>query len=142
VISNLTNRATVLLNYKLGDTVTLGRAPCSCGRTLPVLEVLEGRTSDMVSLPAGQMVPSDVVLMGPQSVPGVVRLQLIQEDLRRFVVHVVCDAGADWDKVRQDLDNALRSRTNNDISVSIKRMDVIPLGPGGKFRPFIQRYVQ
>lgn len=37
VISNLTNRAPVLLNYRQGDTVTLGGEPCPCGRSLPTL---------------------------------------------------------------------------------------------------------
>ena len=32
VISNLTNPVTVLLNYKLGDVVTLGAEACPCGR--------------------------------------------------------------------------------------------------------------
>jgi len=140
LISNLTNRATILLNYKLGDVVTLGSAPCPCGRTLPTIELNECRTGDLVVLTGGRMILSDIVMKGPRAVPGVVQLQLIQEDLRRFVVNVFCDAGADWDKVRQDLDTALRSRLGHDISVSIKRMDSVPTEPGGKFRPFIQRY--
>ena len=54
VISNLTNRATVLLNYKLGDVVTLGGSPCPCGRSLPTIERIEGRADDLIVLPGGQ----------------------------------------------------------------------------------------
>lgn len=48
VISNLTNRATVLLNYKLGDVVPLGRSACHCGCTLPTIDVIEGRADDLI----------------------------------------------------------------------------------------------
>lgn len=41
VISNLVNRASVPLNYKLGDVVTLSAAQCACGRTLPTIETID-----------------------------------------------------------------------------------------------------
>jgi phenylacetate-CoA ligase len=43
VISSLDNRATVLLNYRIGDRGTLSPQPCPCGRSLPLLASLEGR---------------------------------------------------------------------------------------------------
>lgn len=43
VVSNLTNRATVLLSYRIGDLGALSAEPCPCGRTLPVLQQLAGR---------------------------------------------------------------------------------------------------
>ena len=48
VLSNLTNRATVLLNYQLGDRVTLAKELCPCGRTLPLIETIDGRSEDLV----------------------------------------------------------------------------------------------
>lgn len=50
VISNLVNRGTVLLNYRLGDRARLDRSPCACGRTtVRVAEVL-GRVADVIPL--------------------------------------------------------------------------------------------
>src|SRR5207247_3744739 len=37
VISNLSNRATVLLNFAVGDRGALDPTPCKCGRSLPLL---------------------------------------------------------------------------------------------------------
>jgi phenylacetate-CoA ligase len=54
VVSNLHNRATVLLNYKLDDIGSLAPEACSCGRSLPVLERLEGRSSDIIRLPGNR----------------------------------------------------------------------------------------
>jgi phenylacetate-coenzyme A ligase PaaK-like adenylate-forming protein len=40
VVSNLVNRATVLLNYRLGDIATKLSVPCPCGRSLPLLSIM------------------------------------------------------------------------------------------------------
>jgi phenylacetate-CoA ligase len=53
VVSNLRNRAMVLLNYRLGDRGILDPEPCPCGRTLPLLARFEGRRSETVVLPDG-----------------------------------------------------------------------------------------
>ncbi len=142
VISNLTNRATVLLNYKLGDVVTLGRPPCTCGRTLPIIERIEGRVNDLIVQPGGQMIHSSVLLGSIRAVPGVVQVQLIQEELRRFLLRAVCTGGADWEQIHQGLDAALRSILGDDISVAIELVDTIPPESGGKVRAAISRCIR
>src|SRR5262249_9189211 len=54
VISNLSNRATVLLNYRLGDVVTVSATACPCGRSLPTIDRIAGRADDLLRLPDGQ----------------------------------------------------------------------------------------
>ena len=44
--SNLVNRATVLLNYRMGDLAARLDGPCPCGRRLPMLSFIVGRTVD------------------------------------------------------------------------------------------------
>ncbi len=139
VISNLVNRATVLLNYKLGDLVALGESPCPCGRTLPTIERLAGRADGLIALPGGQKVHSLTVLSGLQAVPGVVQVQLTQEQLRRFLVLAVCTGETDWDQTRRDLDAAMRSTLGDDIALEARRVEAIPPGRSGKVRAVISR---
>ena len=49
VLSNLVNRGSVLLNYRIGDLGRISTAACACGRTTQVLADLEGRTSEYVA---------------------------------------------------------------------------------------------
>jgi phenylacetate-CoA ligase len=56
VVSNLVNRATVLLNYRLGDLAALAPDPCPCGRALPRLAGLHGRRDEWIDLPSGRTV--------------------------------------------------------------------------------------
>ena len=139
IVSNLTNRATVLLNYKLGDVVTLGSGPCPCGRTLPTIERVVGRSDDLLVLPGGQVGHALVVLEDLRAVPGVVQVQIVQEELRGFVLHVVCAPDTDWPLAARRLATAMYAIVGNDASLTIRRLDVISPEPGGKVRAVISR---
>jgi phenylacetate-CoA ligase len=58
VVSNLVNRGTVLLNYRLGDVSALVRGPCPCGSPLPLLAFPAGRLEDWLETPLGERVYS------------------------------------------------------------------------------------
>lgn len=81
LITNLANRVMPIIRYELGDLVSLSPEPCSCGITLPVVNV-EGRTDAILrfAAPGGQVVP--VLPLALWSViketPGVLRFQALQ----------------------------------------------------------------
>ena len=89
VISNLVNRGTVLLNYRLGDLATILTEPCVCGRTTRVLSELEGRVSEFVRLHDGTMFTPAMLsdLMEPYG--EVIRYQLVQVESDRFDLQLV-----------------------------------------------------
>jgi phenylacetate-CoA ligase len=89
VISNLVNRGTVLLNYRLGDIASISSEKCSCGRTSPLLIELEARETDIIALPNGDFLhPMSVwkVLKGRDEI---VQYQLIQHEPKRFELKLV-----------------------------------------------------
>jgi phenylacetate-CoA ligase len=139
VISNLVNRATVLLNYRLGDTVTLGHGSCPCGRSLPTLARVEGRADDLLLLPDGSSLHALGVLNGLQAVPGVVQVQLVQEELRRFRLLVVWQEGKEWTGAEASLRSSFASRFGKDARLDIERVPSIPPDAGGKVRAAISR---
>lgn len=139
VISNLVNRATVLLNYRLGDAVTLGHGPCPCGRSLPTLARVEGRADDLLALPDGSSLHALGVLNGLQAVPGVVQVQLVQEELRRFRLLVVWQEGKEWTGAQANLRSSFASRFGEDARLDIERVPSIPPDAGGKVRAAISR---
>lgn len=139
VISNLTNRATVLLNYKLGDLVTVSAGPCPCGRTLPTIERIDGRADDCLLLPNGEVRHPLAVLRGLQTVPGVVRVQLVQDEVARFSLRVVCALEAEWPATRTRLERVLRSCLGQGIAVETERVEALTREPGGKLRAVISR---
>ena len=94
VISNLTNRAMVVLNYRLGDVVRAGRGPCVCGRSLPVIEDIEGRIDDLIHRPDGSALHALGVIPLLQAEPGVRQIQLVQEAMNDFLLRVAWIEGA------------------------------------------------
>jgi len=142
VVSNLTNRATVLLNYRLGDRVAWEREPCPCGRTLPTIQLLQGRPSEGVLMPDGSTLHAGSILEVLQAVAGLRQVQLEQEALRSFRLRAVCERDADSAQVCAQLAAAARSVLGDDIAVRVTPVDRIAPGPGGKVRPVISRCLE
>lgn len=139
VISNLANRATVLLNYRLGDIVRLSPDACDCGRMLPTLESIEGRADDLLSLPGGESRHALSFIAPIQAVSGVVQAQLVQESLQQLSVLVVCAGGCDWGAIESAVAGLVRERVGPDMAVEVRRVARIPPEPGGKTRALISR---
>jgi len=89
VISNLVNRASVLLNYPIGDVGAVSMDPCPCGRTFKLLSELEGRVEDILPLADGRFVHPRAIWQVFKGDPDVLQYQLTQHDLQHFVVTLV-----------------------------------------------------
>jgi phenylacetate-CoA ligase len=137
VLSNLTNRATVLLNYKQGDVVTLSASACPCGRTLPTIEQIDGRADDLLVLPDGRMMHALVVQAPLHRIPGVIQVQLIQHALQHFTVNAVYIGAADWAATRRQMEETLQMLLGKNVVVSTQRVEHIPHGPSGKLKAVI-----
>jgi hypothetical protein len=74
-----------------------------------------------------------------QAVSGVVRVQLVQEELRRIAVRVICAADAEWLTVRSSLERILQERLGAGLAIECERVDVVSVEPGGKVRAVISR---
>lgn len=137
ILSNLTNKATVLLNYKQGDVVTLSAFSCPCGRTLPTIEQIDGRADDLLVLSDGRVVHALVVQALLHRIPGVIQVQLIQSTLQHFTLNTVYIGAADWSVTRQQMEETLRSLIGNTITVTSQRVEQISPGPSGKIKAVI-----
>ena len=54
VLTSLHDYAMPMLRFTPGDVAVVGSESCSCGRTLPLLKRVVGRTSDLINLPNGR----------------------------------------------------------------------------------------
>jgi phenylacetate-CoA ligase len=136
VLSNLVNRGTVLLNYRLGDIARIEDGPCDCGRTSRRLVDLEGRVDDILDLGENVFVYPVQVWHVFRSRPEILRYQLVQRAPRRFVLKVVWpdpEAGARaTEEVAAELRTILRS---SEVEVNV--CDELPAEQGGKFRHLV-----
>jgi phenylacetate-CoA ligase len=136
VISNLVNRATVLLNYRLGDLGRMTLEPCPCGRTSRRLIELEGRVGEIIHLQSGDVVPQSTVWGVLKVVEGVIRYQLVQHERARFELKLMTVDRTTFDQVVADVTARMR-RLLQGSSLDVVYAEAIDLDGRGKFRPVI-----
>ncbi|MFN7991481.1 MAG: AMP-binding protein [Candidatus Micrarchaeia archaeon] len=83
VVTPLLSRAMPLIRYRIGDMARWGRE-CPCGRGLRVLEGIDGRKEDMITLPSGRQVPPHS-LVRMHRLDSILSYQIIQEEPGLFV---------------------------------------------------------
>ena len=134
VVSNLHNRATVLLNYRLGDRALMATEPCTCGRGLPVMRELRGRRTEVVRLADGREI-SGLVLEAEcmHAFEGAtLRSQLVAEGPGRVRWRVVLAPNADIDALAPRVNDAIRAAFGDALRATIEPVDEIPLTAQGK----------
>lgn len=137
IVTDLFNKATPLIRYRLGDYGTLAKRPCVCGRSLPVIESIHGRAYDIISLPTGQKVHPEAVIYvfeGIQShLNAFKQFQVVQESLERITVNLI--PNSNWSEItHRKLVEDLRRDISDQITFDVNLVDSIDREPSGKMR--------
>lgn len=92
VVTDLVNRGMPLLRYEVGDLATVREGRCACGRGLPRLGRVFGRTTDILYAPDGRKISGVSILdTFVIHVPGVHQAQIVQETLDHVTLRIVRD---------------------------------------------------
>ena len=139
--TGLHNLAMPLIRYDTGDRVRFWKRPptCPCGRTLPVVHSILGRSPQVVVSPSGRVLPSLSLLSTQLS--GLHQLQFIQEERHHLRVLVVPDPNAGAATLRGRVTALVGRVVGPDL-----RTDVELVGPtallrdrSGKVQPVVSR---
>src|SRR5581483_6320807 len=136
-VTNLVNRGTVLLNYRLGDTLTIVSDACPCGRTLPLCSYLERTKAAWLKLGHGRRVHAQVLRLVLHHDRDVWRFQVVQEDERRLLVRLVTATSADGPATAARVASGLRESLPEDVSVRAEIVAHLPRDPSGKVTPIV-----
>jgi phenylacetate-CoA ligase len=134
VITNLVNRASVLINYPIGDCAALRTEACSCGRTFRVLSELEGRVEDILLLADGRSVHPRAVWQVFKDDPEVLQYQLLQRGRRAFDLILSTTGESALRRAAHRSLPALQELLGPDAEIAVRRRDEISSSPGAKFR--------
>jgi phenylacetate-CoA ligase len=112
-LTNLENYVQPFIRYEVTDVVSWAEAPCPCGRSLPVIQDVSGRTDDIIYL-AGERGGFQFLhpywIMAPLlGCHDLKEWQVVQEERQRFTVSVVPMEGLAIDeaKIIESLDNSM-----------------------------------
>jgi phenylacetate-CoA ligase len=135
VITDLHNFAMPLIRYEIGDHAEPG-PPCACGRGLPVLKRVLGRTRNMLRMAGGRLrwpsLPSgdDLGRIAP-----VRQFQLVQKSLERLELHLVVAralSAAEEERVR----SAFLKDLGGGFALTLAYPEAIARTAGGKYEDF------
>jgi phenylacetate-CoA ligase len=136
--TSMYNLAMPLIRYDVGDDIELFAEPksCPCGRTLPLVKGIHGRSEDTIVTPDGRFITSLFIV--PELVEGIRFVQFIQENHAALRVNVVPNES--WsDEEQNKLLFYVTKLVGKAMDVHISRVtaeDIIT-DKSGKIRPVI-----
>lgn len=135
VVTPLYNFATPLIRYEMNDHAVLGE-PCSCGRSLPVLTCVAGRSRNLFRFPDGTVLQPD---FKPQTLAKYLKprqWQVVQTGPLEIEIRLVApDGGAEMDT--DGMTAYVHKLLRPDLSVKYRFLSEIPLSPGGKHEDYL-----
>ena len=137
VVSNLQSRGTLLLNYRLNDVAARLPGRCPCGRTLPLLSLVHGRSDEWLEDAQGRRIHSQAVRVFLHDELEVLRFQVIQEARGRFRAALVTAPGADPDAIARRLARRFESAFGEGTELTVTFVDSLPRTAAGKARPVV-----
>ncbi len=134
IASNLHNRAMVLLNYRLGDWGALAVEPCPCGRSLPLLERLEGRRTEAIVLGDGRVLSALIVgSLFKRENAAALKVQIVHPAPGVVRWRIVPFAGVDREAWRSAILTRGKDVLGESTRVEVEFVADIPPAPSGKY---------
>jgi phenylacetate-CoA ligase len=133
VVTNLNNYGMPFIRYSIEDmgawSTTEG---CSCGRELPLMDLVQGRRIDMFKTRDGHAVWGGFAspLFGME---GVKQFQLVQKSLDLVVARIVKDGELDEMRLAE-IERTVHMALGDHVRVEFEYPDEIPVLDSGKYR--------
>jgi len=133
IVSNLVNRATVLLNYRIGDTGRFTGEPCTCGRNLALIDEPHGRCNENVILSDGRVVHASVFPdILDRAAASAWQFQVIQEAPDRIRVLIVCGSETERKRIAPAVQAGMARALGPEVSVCVEFVDAVFQRASGK----------
>lgn len=135
LVTSFTTEGTPLIRYRIGDSIKLAPKDkeCGCGSCFPLVEKIEGRSTDYIISPTHGKVNLGNISNSTKGIDGIIQFQVIQFELDKVQVSVV--AMPDFITEEQSkFKNALAERFGPQLKIELQVVDEIPKEKSGKFR--------
>lgn len=138
VTTHLATQNFPFIRYRTGDVGVLDDRQCPCGRGLPMIKEIQGRTTDFVVARDGTVMHGLALVYIVRDLPGVAKFKIVQENLDNTKVLLVVDPQFDRGNAAR-IKAAMQQRLGADVSIDIDFVDDIPAEASGKFRYVISK---
>ena len=129
------------IRYRTGDMGAVGQGLCPCGRTLPLLERIEGRKSDFIIAPDGRFMHGLSLIYVVRKITGVEQFRITQKAADEFHLELVTNNNFTRNSemtIRSEFAERLRAPVTVRIDYSAKMSP----SKNGKFRYVISEIAE
>lgn len=133
VVTHLATKDYPFIRYRTGDVAVLSDETCACGRGLPMLKEIQGRTTDFVVAADGTVLHGLALIYILRDLPGVAQFKIVQETKLLTRIQIVPDERFDRSCEARIVEQA-RARLGEVVEVKVERVTTIPAERSGKHR--------
>jgi phenylacetate-CoA ligase len=136
VVTHLGTNDFPFIRYRTGDIGVLDTKICACGRGLPLLKEIQGRSTDFVVAANGTVMHGLSLVYILRDLPGMQSFKVVQESLELTRVMLVVDATFSLESERLIVDG-FKKRLGTAVQIKVEYVGSIPAEKSGKFRYII-----
>lgn len=140
LVTGLDNYGMPLIRYAIGDCAAWAIQPqCKCGRGLPLLSAVEGRSMDVVRTGAGLHIGGTYWTILLRSRPGLAQFQVVQDALDGVTIRFVPDEHFD-EEILEYYSARIKDKCGKEFRVAFQGQKQIECTSSGK-RRFVVSHV-
>ncbi len=133
VVTHLSTNDFPFIRYRTGDIGVLEANQCDCGRGLPLLKDIQGRSTDFVVAADGTVMHGLALIYILRDLAGVTSFKVIQESRQLTKVLLVVDNAFRTESV-SEIRRGFKQRLGEKVDVVVELVDAIAAEKSGKFR--------
>jgi phenylacetate-CoA ligase len=141
VVTHLASAEFPFVRYRTGDIGVLDDQPCKCGRGLPLLRDLQGRSTDFVVAADGTVMHGLALIYILRDLSGIEGFKVTQETRTLTRVELVPDAHFD-NAVLPGIVAGFRKRLGAEVVVDIQLVQAIAPEKSGKYRYIVSHALE
>ncbi|WP_157264916.1 phenylacetate--CoA ligase family protein [Azohydromonas aeria] len=133
VVTHLATRDFPFIRYRTGDIAVMDTRRCACGRGLPMLKEIQGRSTDFVVAADGTVMHGLALVYIVRDLPGVEAFKVVQHSRAHTSVQLVVNAAFDraWS---ERIAAGFRQRLGAQVRVDVEFVERIAPEKSGKYR--------
>lgn len=139
VVTHLGTSEFPFVRYKTGDIAVMSDKQCACGRGLPMLESIEGRSTDFVVAADGTILHGLSLIYILRDMESVESFKIVQQDIENTHVQVVAKTGEVNQEMRDTISQGFKARLGESVNISIESVLEIEPEKSGKYRYVISK---
>lgn len=138
VVTHLATKDFPFIRYRTGDIGVLDSKLCACGRGLPLLKEIQGRSTDFLIAQDGTVIHGLALIYILRDVTGISNFKIIQESLNLTRISVVLDSELGPETIAK-IEQGFKARLGQTVNIVIEEMAEIPPEKSGKFRYVVSK---